>query len=231
MNYRRLYLALVQKAEQENGKPEYFLDRRDGYENHHITPKSWGGNDDPENLVRFTYRQHFTAHHLLARFAGGGMAFAFHAMCFANERSTPTPRQFETARRMAASAQTGKKLSESHREAISKGNMGKTMSPESREKMSKAHTGKKLTPEHIAKMIEHLKTRVRSPLTDEQKKNISDAKKGKKIKPCSDERREKVRQAMIGLVRPKLICEHCGTEASAGNLKRWHGNNCKHKAV
>ena len=24
-------------------------------------------------------------------------------------------------------------------------------------------------------------------------------------------------------------CEHCGTKASAGMMKRWHGDNCKQK--
>jgi hypothetical protein len=24
-------------------------------------------------------------------------------------------------------------------------------------------------------------------------------------------------------------CEHCGTKAAPGMLKRWHGDNCKHK--
>jgi hypothetical protein len=25
------------------------------------------------------------------------------------------------------------------------------------------------------------------------------------------------------------VCEHCGTKAAAGMMKRWHGDNCKHK--
>jgi hypothetical protein len=27
------------------------------------------------------------------------------------------------------------------------------------------------------------------------------------------------------------ICEHCGTKAAAGMMKRWHGDNCKKKPV
>ena len=26
-----------------------------------------------------------------------------------------------------------------------------------------------------------------------------------------------------------LTCEHCGATAAAGMMKRWHGDNCKHK--
>lgn len=30
--------------------------------------------------------------------------------------------------------------------------------------------------------------------------------------------------------RNKQVCEHCGKTASVGMYKRWHGDNCKHKA-
>jgi group I intron endonuclease len=29
--------------------------------------------------------------------------------------------------------------------------------------------------------------------------------------------------------RPKTPCPHCGLEVTASNMKRWHGDNCKHK--
>ena len=32
-----------------------------------------------------------------------------------------------------------------------------------------------------------------------------------------------------GLKMPTQKCPHCGKEANAGNLKRWHGNYCKQK--
>jgi hypothetical protein len=40
-------------------------------ENHHILPKSLGGGDEPENMVRLTYREHFIAHWLLTKFHVG----------------------------------------------------------------------------------------------------------------------------------------------------------------
>ena len=44
----------------------------DGYtENHHIIPKSLGGTDTAENLVRLSPREHFIAHLLLARIYSG----------------------------------------------------------------------------------------------------------------------------------------------------------------
>lgn len=39
---------------------------------HHIKPRSMGGGNEPENLVRLTYREHFLVHWLLTRFCIGG---------------------------------------------------------------------------------------------------------------------------------------------------------------
>jgi hypothetical protein len=41
--------------------------KAEGYEQHHIFPRSWGGDDSPENLVYLTTREHYIAHRLLAR--------------------------------------------------------------------------------------------------------------------------------------------------------------------
>lgn len=59
---------------------------RDGYtEEHHIIPRSLGGSDDPVNLIRLTYREHFLAHWLLVKMFPRGvehrkMQKAFHSM-------------------------------------------------------------------------------------------------------------------------------------------------------
>lgn len=38
---------------------------------HHIVPRSIGGTDAPQNLVRLTYREHFLAHWMLTKFCRG----------------------------------------------------------------------------------------------------------------------------------------------------------------
>ena len=59
MNYKRLYENLIQKRQSIPA---------DGYtELHHITPRSLGGTDDPENLIALTAREHFIAHYLLSK--------------------------------------------------------------------------------------------------------------------------------------------------------------------
>src|ERR1700676_177792 len=56
-----------------------------GYvEKHHILPRSMGGLDDDENIVKLSAREHFVCHRLLAKMTTGGSrrsrALALHVM-------------------------------------------------------------------------------------------------------------------------------------------------------
>lgn len=62
---------------------------------------------------------------------------------------------------------------------------------------------------------------------------------GRKMLPCSEERKEKIRQATTGVKksttinmrkpRSKVICPHCNKEGGSNTMRRWHFDNCKHK--
>jgi hypothetical protein len=57
MDYQRIYNQLIEKAQNRT---------LEGYtEKHHILPKCLGGNNDKENLVELTAREHFLCHMLL----------------------------------------------------------------------------------------------------------------------------------------------------------------------
>jgi hypothetical protein len=60
MNYKWHYEKLCRSRKY---KPT--IDKDGYYETHHILPKSLGGTEDDENLVRLTAREHFIAHLLL----------------------------------------------------------------------------------------------------------------------------------------------------------------------
>lgn len=59
MNYKKIYDNLIEKRIL-NPPQEYF-------EKHHIIPKSLGGSNEQNNLVRLTYREHYIAHWLLTK--------------------------------------------------------------------------------------------------------------------------------------------------------------------
>ena len=59
MNYKKIYDSII-----ENRKNNPVI----GYsEKHHILPKSLGGNDEEENLICLTAREHFICHWLLTK--------------------------------------------------------------------------------------------------------------------------------------------------------------------
>lgn len=60
MNYQKIYNDLVEKRKE--------FPYIDGYsEKHHIVPRSLGGSDDNDNLVRLSAKEHYIAHLLLCK--------------------------------------------------------------------------------------------------------------------------------------------------------------------
>ena len=60
MNYEKIYNRIIENR-QTNPIP-----KNEYGENHHIIPRSLGGNEDVSNLVRLTAKEHFICHALLA---------------------------------------------------------------------------------------------------------------------------------------------------------------------
>lgn len=105
MNYKKIYDKLIEfrKNNPVNG---YF-------ENHHILPRSLGGSDDSQNLVRLTAREHFIAHLLLTRIYNEGpdhfkMVRAFVMMlCHSSTQQRYSPsRRYEILKKHFSQAQS-----------------------------------------------------------------------------------------------------------------------------
>ena len=60
MNYKKIYNQIIEKRQKEPINNGYS-------EKHHILPKSLGGSNNQENLVRLTAREHFICHYLLIK--------------------------------------------------------------------------------------------------------------------------------------------------------------------
>lgn len=60
MNYKRIYDIIIKNRKQNS------LEDGEYSEKHHIIPRSLGGDEGSENLVRLTAREHFIVHALLA---------------------------------------------------------------------------------------------------------------------------------------------------------------------
>ena len=90
---------------------------------------------------------------------------------------------------------------------------------------SKLMSGRKQSEDHISKRADSIRGKQR---TNKHCENISNAKKGIPNPKVSIALKGK-----IGTNKGKKLktysCEHCGINTTGGNLKRWHGENCKHK--
>lgn len=63
---------------------------------HHILPRSMGGTNDKENLVRLTLREHFIAHAMLLRiYKNSKMSMAFKMMCSSRDNNLINSKVFE----------------------------------------------------------------------------------------------------------------------------------------
>lgn len=102
------------------------------------------------------------------------------------------------------------------------GQVNKTMSETSKQKISATLTGRKQSEEHRANGA---KSRTGRKATEEHKNNIRLAAIGKKRGSPSEETRLKIIETKKA--QPKLQCPHCNTITNAGNLTRWHLNNCR----
>lgn len=97
MNYKKNYYDLIEHAKKQtrNRSIDYF-------ELHHILPRSMGGDDNLENLVWLTAREHFIAHYLLWKFTTGEnhykMCYAFRFLSIKNNRHISS-REYEKLKR------------------------------------------------------------------------------------------------------------------------------------
>lgn len=155
MDYRRTYQLLIDKR-RNNPLPD-----GEYGEVHHIVPKSEGGSDYADNLVKLTAREHYVAHLLLARIYNDASMWAALMMMSSCKGKK---RQYRVSSRLYQHARSS--FAEHHSKVMKQ--IANT--PWFRSIMSKAHKGK---PPH------------------------------NKGKPCSEEQKEKLRQANLGKKQSK----------------------------
>lgn len=151
MDYQKIYQRFIEdrRHKEVNGY----------YETHHIIPRSSGGLDDEDNLIKLSARDHFFAHMLLARFAGHKMKIALQYMLYgkrgeqSRNRHKPSSRQIaiiiEQANLARSALLKNRIFSEEHKRNLSNSltgrsahNLGKAISECQRKKQSESMKGK-----------------------------------------------------------------------------------------
>lgn len=195
--YTRWYYSIINNA-QARTTLEYS-------EKHHIIPKSLGGNNDEENLVQLTAREHYVCHLLLTKMTYGmskrKMLFALWRMVHGNKsqnRHVLNNRQYDYAKRKMvesiSSQNTGMLLSEEHKQKLkgktpwNKGKKG-VMSEEAKRKISESRRTSKSSEETKLKIANSLAGKKRSIETRCKMSMAAKNRKNKLVDPLGLEPR------------------------------------------
>jgi hypothetical protein len=229
MNYQKIYTQLVEHRKINKHDDKTYT------ENHHILPRCMGGDNTKSNLVRLSAREHFIAHELLFKIhRTSAMAHAWFCMS----------RQSKYNQRVTNSRQFAKSK-EAHINALKetmkgKGNhfYGKKHTDETKRKIGEANKGESRSPEQVAAWVENV---AKKPKTKDHRKKIG--RKGLvmiknihtnevfRIPAAEAATYDKDVWKNPAVHQKRIKCVHCGMESVAGNIKRWHNDNCKSNPI
>lgn len=226
----------------ENAKSRHLTE---GFERHHIIPKSLGGSNLLQNIARLTPREHFVCHMLLTKMVQGEhkAKMVNAALRLANDHKgrCVNSRLYDIIKR-----ERSKYLSETSR-GPNNSFFGKKHTEETKKKMSESRRKWSYTEEHLEKFRNRISPMTGKTHSDKTRERLSEI--GKLRRPSqktkektsatllslnlkrSDETKEKMRQSKLGIIHPRKTCEHCRKEITVAMFTRWHGNNCKFKGI
>lgn len=202
-------------------------------EKHHVVPESFfknrvrlghigwidGDPNEPGNIVILTPREHFICHLLLTKMTTGKAKAKMDCAAWRLVNSkgySVTSRVYEKLK--LERANTLKNLTRGRtqrKESIEKGvatryaNGSYKHSIETRIIMSESRKGKPTWNKGLTKSTDNRLTGGPAKGTPSPKKGLPGKNKGKTL--------------------VKHTCPHCGISTTGGNLRRWHGDNCKLK--
>jgi hypothetical protein len=246
--YTKWYTSITNNAKQRN---------LDCYtEIHHIEPRSLGGLDTPENLVKLTPREHFVCHWLLVKMTTGldhhKMLNALRMMR-AEKQGQQRYNTKITARVYAGIKEEYALLQSKRFTGENNPNYGNKWTTEQKEEQRKKLLGRKQTQEALDNLqVALLERKVnglkRKGYSDEYKEERSKKYTGagnpnynKKHKESSlelmrqkatgrkqsEETIRKKIEATTGKKRKKLLCPHCSQHIAVNGYARFHGDKCK----
>lgn len=194
--YTRWYYAIIEKRRVDHSHEQS--------EVHHIIPRSLGGSDEPDNLVRLSYHDHAWCHWLLTKMTSGNdlakMRYAFNMMNVGGEHMGRTL----DSKIVRAYAKNREELIKLHSEFMrgrEPWNKGKKLEGE-QYKGGKKNKGKKHSVEAIEKRVNSMKLNGNDRRSDETRKKMSDWQKGVPKGPMSDN--EKIKRSLTQLGKKKI---------------------------
>lgn len=198
--YTKIYFQIIHKRKVKSVIDKSEIDIYS--ETHHIIPRSLGGENDDNNLVRLTAREHYICHYLLTKMMNSKpnlmkMIHAFNMMNSIPSRlkncRVTNSRLHEYNRIKLSIIRTGIKMPVEFGRKISESKKGFKHSQETKQKLREINLGKipNLSEEGRQAIILNNKTRFRTP---EENEKISKALKGKEK---TQEHKDNLKKALV----------------------------------
>lgn len=213
--YEKWYYNIINKAkDREKDFNEY-------YEVHHILPKCMGGEDNEDNLVVLTYREHLIVHMLLCEIYPGNhkLIYASKIMLSHNKSSSrPKASTYLSTRTIARikvsaiNARKGQKMPEWFGPYIAQKNRERVVTEETKQKISNANKGLKRTE----KQIEAIKK-------NSWKKGNIPWNKGKKMPEISKSKLSETRKRIMNDELRKKYSEAAKKRGYLGKTRKVQG--------
>ena len=222
MDYKKIYDKLVEKCK-VRGLDKSVLE---GYfEKHHIVPRCLGGNDDEDNLVLFTPREHVIAHRLLWKAHPDNYSLMWaYTRTVNSHKGILTSREVEKAKIVKAEFMSNREVSEETKEKIRQKLLGHKRTQESIEKGRKKQTGQRRSKETSERLSKKRKELIASGWTmpEDARKKIGDSFRGENI---SEEHKRKISVATKGKIMPAHVL--AATSEYQKSLRPWEKSAAK----
>ena len=214
-------------------------------EKHHIIPKCMGGNNDKENLIKISGREHFILHWLLTKMVDGHYRYkmleAF--SIFSNNKNRNirfTSRQIESMRKANAAASSERnKGNTAWKSRLPDSDETKLLRSQSSAKSRWVNNGteESFTQSHVELVVSsfwsygRIKSdkikKPRPPTSEETKRKLSiSSKKALTGVKKSKEHCEAMSKSRRN--QEKIKCEFCDGIFTKNNYKASHGHHCKY---
>jgi len=163
--YKNWYFSIIKNAKLRNNNVGYL-------ERHHIIPKSFGGNDTKENLVKLTAREHFICHLLLTKMTTGSNRYKMlHAFMLMKGKTDKQQRYMNSRLFDSIKIEFG--------EMLRNKKLGTKHTQETKDKIRNTLKSmpSPITASGRKSISEKAKARIQKPRTEKYKKTMSEAMK------------------------------------------------------
>ena len=220
--YTRWYHGIIDRAQNRTLSEDTYTEK------HHIIPRSLGGNDDQDNLVRLTAREHFVCHWLLTKMTDGAnqkkMAYACKRMMHS---AGPKQRRYKINGRVYEQLKNNLNEMLKNREFTDEW-LTKLKSSARRRADNEGAREKGIRRATMIKANNSRKGEKR-PWQSGANNHFFGVRMTGELNPFFGKRHSEQSLAKMRKPQPKYVCAHCQKEVGGkSNLERWHNDNCKY---